>query len=309
MLTSAVRLLFGNPASAAVDQPAVAPENVPEPPDRPRPSTIWPASRLALNNHLWGDGFIFPGGEAETLRLVRPLGASAAASLLLVGVGGGGPACTAVRNLGTWVTGLDNDPSLLAAARGLVSRSQLTKKISIEAWNPANPKLPANSHHHCLALEPLNGAQPEPILDGLTRAVKPGGGIVITELAAPVPLNPKDPTVRRWCDLEHRDPAAIPAPVAITRMLGRLGVDVRVAEDISDRHLEQAMLSWRVMVRELRGRRPTRQEAVVLVAEAELWLMRRRLMRDGRLRMMRWHALTRGRDQADLPLVNGLSTA
>ena len=86
MLTSAVRLLFGNPASAAVDQPAVAPENVPEAPERPRPSTIWPASRLALNNHLWGDGFIFPGGEAETLRLVRPLGASAAASLLLVGV-------------------------------------------------------------------------------------------------------------------------------------------------------------------------------------------------------------------------------
>ena len=29
-----------------------------------------------------------------------------------------------------------------------------------------------------------------------------------------------------------------------------------------------------------------------MVAEAELWLLRRRLIRDGRLRMMRWHAIS-----------------
>ena len=297
MLSSAVRLLFGRtPArppvalgtGAAVAQPVVLLQPAPG----ASVPTAWPADRLALTNQLWGPGFIFPGGEIETMRLTRPLGASAAASLLLVGVGAGGPASSIARNLGAWVTGMDNDPSLLAAARGLITRSQLAKKISIKAWDPANPDLGTKSHHHCLALEPLHGAQPEPILDGLARALRPGGQMVITELVAPVPLNPNDPVVRRWGDLEHRGPTNVHAPVAITRALGRMGLDVRVAEDISDRHLEHAMLGWRVFLRAL-DRKPNRQEAVHLVAEAELWLLRRRLIRDGRLRMMRWHAISR----------------
>lgn len=313
MLSSAVRLLFGRSPPAMLPQALLVPDMEPLVPMAPvvdsRPATPWPASRLALTNRLWGPGFIFPGGEIETLRLTRPLGTSSAASLLLVGVGGGGPASSIARNLGAWVTAMDNDASLLAAARGFISRSQLTKKVSIQAWDPEVPNFGVKSHHHCLALEPLHGAQPEPILDGLARALRPGGQIVLTELAAPTPLNPNDPIVRRWGELEHRDPANVLAPIAITRMLTRIGLDVRVTEDISDRHVEQALLGWRLAIRQLPGEKPGRKDAVQLVAEAELWLMRRRLIRDGRLRMMRWHAISRSRDQAALPLTNGLSTA
>jgi SAM-dependent methyltransferase len=314
MLSSAMRTLFARSPQPATALPVTVlgpllSEEVPPPAvAEPRVRSVWPAARLTLANDLWGNGFIFPGGEIETLRLARPMGASAAASLLIVGVGSGGPASAVARNLGAWVTGMDHDPSLLAAARGLISRSQLTKKVTIKAWDPANPDFAAKSHHHCLALEPLHGPHPEPILDGLARALKPGGQIVITELGAPVPLNPNDPVVRRWGMLEHRDPADVLAPVAITRMLGRIGLDVRVTEDISDRHLEHAMLGWRVLMRDL-DRKPSAMEAAQLVAEAELWLLRRRLIRDGRLRMMRWHAIGGTRDQAGLPATNGLSTA
>ncbi|GAC1491848.1 MAG: hypothetical protein NVS2B11_16380 [Acetobacteraceae bacterium] len=34
-------------------------------------------------------------------------------------------------------------------------------------------------------------------------------------------------------------------------------------------------------------------QAALLVAEAELWLMRWRLMKQGHLKMMRWHAINR----------------
>lgn len=300
MLSSAVRDLFRRSSSRPSGQalptpvPAVAePKRQAEAPSaQARIETAWPAARLALTNNLWGAGFIFPGGEIETLRLARPLGLSAAASLLIVGVGGGGPASAVARNLGAWVTGMDTDPSLLAAARGLITRTQLTKKISIKAWDPDNPAFEAKSHHHCLALELFHGARPEPILDGLARTLKPGGQMVLTELAAPEPLDRADPTVRRWAELERRDPANVLPPLTVTRMLGRVGLDVRVAEDISQRHLEHAMLGWRVVLREL-DRKPTRQEAVQLVREAELWLLRRRLIRDGQLRMMRWHAISR----------------
>jgi SAM-dependent methyltransferase len=301
MLGSAVRKLFRLPSSHPFDEvlaslvPNLTTDHAEPKRDAtardPRNQTDWPASRLALVHQLWGAGFIFPGGEMETLRLTRPLGVSNAASLLIVGVGSGGPAITVNRDLGPWVTGMDADPSLLAAARGMVSRAQ-AKKVSIKSWDPNNPVFVVRSHHHCLALEPFHGARAEPILDGLARALRPGGQIVITELAAAKPLDPNDHTVRRWGELERRDPANVLPAVSVTRMLGRVGLDVRIAEDMSQRHLEHAMLGWRVMLREL-GRKPSRQEAVQMVEEAELWLLRRRLIKEGRLKMMRWHAISR----------------
>ena len=297
MFASAVRSWFQRslppvPATSVAAPNAVAEPALPTAPAEPPVRSAWPTARLALAHQLWGDGFIFPGGEIDTLRLARPLGISAAASLLIVGVGSGGPAITVARNLGAWVTGMANDPSLLVAAQAQVKRAQLAKKVRIQPWDPDAPAFAAKGHHHCLALEPLHGAHPEPILNGLAQALKPGGQIVITELSAPNPLNVADPTVRRWAELERRDPADLLAPVAVTRMLGRMGLDVRIAEDMSQAHLEHALLGWRVMLRDL-DHKLTRQEAVPMIAEAELWLLRRRLIRDGRLRMMRWHAISR----------------
>jgi SAM-dependent methyltransferase len=274
---------LAEPAEPKDDHAASAEAPVPLP---------WPAARLALVHQLWGAGFIFPGGEIETLRLTRPLGVSSAASLLMVGVGSGGPAICVTRNFGAYVTGLETDPSLIAAATGLITKAQLTKKVTMKLWDPDHPAFAPRSHHHCLAIEPFHNSRPEPILHGLASALRPGGQMVITELAAPEPLNLADDMVRRWGQLERRDPANVVAPVSVTRMLGRVGLDVRIAEDMSQRHLEHTMLGWRVMLRDL-GRKPTRQEAVPMVAEAELWLLRWRLIKDGRLRMMRWHAISR----------------
>ena len=289
MLSTAVRLMFGRSPAPVV--PAALPDPVPAAPPARVPRGDWPIERIALAYRLWGPGFIVPGGEAEILRLVRPLGAASSSSLLLVGVGAGGPAAAITRNFGAWVTGLDNDATLLAAAKGVVAKAQLAKKIRIGSWDPLAPAFVPHGHHHCLALEPLHGAQAEPILDGLAKALRPGGQLVMTELTADKPLNPNDPAVARWAAMERRDPGGLVAGIAITRMLGRVGLDVRIAEDISARHLEQAMLGWRILLRDLQGRKPPKQEAAQMVAEAELWLLRRRLMRAGKLRLMRWHAI------------------
>jgi SAM-dependent methyltransferase len=253
----------------------------------------WPEARLAMVHLLWGEGYVFPGGEIETLRLARPLGVSAATSLLVIGSGSGGPAISVARDLGTWVTGLESDADLAVASMIQVRKAQLQKKVTIKTWDPEKPEFEPKSHHHCLALEPLLGSQPEPILDGVARALRPGGQLVMTALAAASPLDLTDPTVKRWAALERRDPSEIPAARALTRMLGRVGLDVRIAENASVRHMENAMLGWRVLLRDLRDNKPTRHQAAQLIAEAELWLLRRRLMRNGPLRMMRWHAISR----------------
>jgi hypothetical protein len=69
---------------------------------------------------------------------------------------------------------------------------------------------------------------------------------------------------------------------------------VRVAEDVSDRHTHQALMGWRSTVRTMEDTRPTRRQAMRSVQEAELWMLRLRLLQSGKLRLMRWHAIGGG---------------
>jgi cyclopropane fatty-acyl-phospholipid synthase-like methyltransferase len=250
-----------------------------------------------------------PGGEMEILRLARPLGMSSASSLLLIGVGGGGAASSIVNNLGAWVTGLEVDPVLVGHAQALMKAGRITNKAQIEVWDPAHPNFARRRYHHCLAIEPLRaGGQAEPILDGLSHTLKRGGQLVMTELVADPPLHAEDPIVSRWAMLEDRSAATVPAANAVTRMLARVGFDVRIVEDISDRHVRNAMIGWRVAVRQLKENKPAPPIAAQLVVEAEIWLLRVRLLRENRLRMMRWHAIgrTSARPPAAPPAQSGL---
>jgi hypothetical protein len=259
-------------------------------PDQPRGP--WSTDRLAVTDRLWGDGFIGPGGEMEILRLIRPLGLSPAADLLVVGVGGGGAASSIVRNTGAWVAGVEAEPVLLKRAQALMKAGRFGKRANLERWDPEHPKFARRRHNHCLALEPLwSGARPEPILDAFSATLKTSGQLVLTELVADTSLPVDDPAVSRWARLERRKLAAVPNANAITRMLARVGFDVRIVEDISDRHIANAMIGWRVAVRELGEERPSATVAAHLVAEAEMWLLRVRLLQAKRLKMMRWHAM------------------
>ena len=133
----------------------------------------------------------------------------------------------------------------------------------------------------------------EPVLAAVAQAVKPGGHLVLVELVADTRLDPADPMVATWARLDHR-PAVVPSELAVTRMLGRLGFDVRIVEDISRRHLQYAIDGWHTAVHGMQESKPSLRQVAVVVREAELWLSRFRLMRAGTLRLVRWHAIGRG---------------
>ena len=259
-----------------------------------RPPPKWNRDRLKITDALWGQGYQFPGGEIETLRLAKPLGLSKASSLLLLGAGSGGAACSLAIHLGVWVSGFEADPDLLATAVDRVTRRNLTRHAQTETWNPDEPKFRDGFYHHGLALEALHGSQPERVLSAVARSLKPSGHLAMTELIADTPLDPANPVVAAWAHLERRNPKALPTEVTITRILGRLGFDVRVCEDLSERHVSHAMAGWRSLVRVMEDAPPTRREAMSSVQEAELWLLRLRLFEIGSLRLVRWHAIGGG---------------
>jgi hypothetical protein len=86
-------------------------------------------------------------------------------------------------------------------------------------------------------------------------------------------------------------PADVPTELGVSHELVELGFDVRIAEDVSMRHMHQALDGWYAAVRAIEGERPTMHHLALIVREAELWLARLRLMREGRLRLVRWHAI------------------
>jgi SAM-dependent methyltransferase len=301
MALSAVMNWFGWLEPAPAEQPRemrrlspvdVADLAVPQVAGRPPPK--WNRDRLKITDALWGQGYQFPGSEIETLRLAKPLGLSKASSLLLLGAGSGGAACSLAIHLGVWVSAFEADPDLVAAAVDRIARRNLTKHAQTEMWNPDEPKFREGFYHHGMALEALHGSQPERVLSAVTRALKPSGHLALTELVADTPLDPGNPVVAAWAHLERRNPKALPSEITITRILGRLGYDVRICEDVSDRHVNQALAGWRSLVRVMGDAPPTRREAMSSVQEAELWLLRLRLFEIGSLRLVRWHAIGGG---------------
>jgi SAM-dependent methyltransferase len=294
MLLYGVRKLLGWHASAteaslAATPTLLAPEIALAVDDDPE----WPSARIGIAEALWGEGFLSPGGAAETLRLAKPMGLSAASSLLLVGAGSGGSTRCIATSLGVWVSGFEANPRLAALASERSVRAGLGRRAEIETWNPLAPKFALHYYHHGMALEPLHGARPEPTLAAISLALKPGGQLVLVELVADLKLDAADPTVAAWMRLDHR-PADVPSELTVTRVLGRLGFDVRIVEDISRRHMQQSVAGWRTAVQAMEDTRPSMHELALVVKEAELWLARYRLMRAGRLRLVRWHAIGRG---------------
>lgn len=250
------------------------------------PASDWPDERLALADALWGEGFTLPGGEEEVLRLAKPLGLSSACSVLLLGCGTGGAARTLAERLGAWVSGFDSDPALVAAATRHCFGAGLGKRAKIEVWDPAAPRFPSRYYHHALALEPLRHGEAATILPALAGALRPGCNLVLTEMVAGAG---EDATLADWLRVERR--AMPPTAEAVTRALEKLGFEIRVSEDVTQRHVHFTVRAWRELVRAMGAERPTPARAAPLVREAEIWLRRARLMRAGRLRLMRWHAM------------------
>jgi SAM-dependent methyltransferase len=270
---------------AAMEEPELAPPSGPPP--------TWTPTRLAVEERLWGVGFMSPGGDSELARYARPLGLTSAATVLLLGTATGGPPHLLARELGVWVVGHEADPVLchVAATRLAQADHMVAKRVSITGFDPLAASFRPRFCNHAITQDAVRDAPLKPLLTAIAKALKPQGQIVLAEFVADHPLNPADPAIAAWGHLEGRGPG-LHSAAAITHGLTRLGFDVRVEEDVTALHIQLAMRGWHDMVHQLAEHRPTRAQAAAIVLEAELWTRRLRLMHSGQLRLVRWHAFS-----------------
>jgi SAM-dependent methyltransferase len=297
---------FGAPARARAaeapgqvrfdDRPAATPAPArrrldPEPPPPPPPR--WPRTKLKVLGAIWGEGFLGPGGAEEALTLATPLGLNQTHSVLNLGAGLGGATRALAVEAGAWVTGYETDPDLAAAAQALSETHELEKKAEVKHLDPATPRIRKGYYHHALALEALwRIPDKAPVIAALVAGVQPQGQVVLTDLV----LGPPSPSAERaftaWAQLEGVAPC-LTGEKSVTALLAKEGLDIRICEDITARHISQTVAAWASFVEELKRDRPTRPFATQVVAEAERCLRRIDLLRNGRMRLLRWHAIRR----------------
>lgn len=270
-------------AEASPAAPAVA-----RAPSTPVPPEAVQEASLGWADKLWGDGCGMPGGAAEVLRLVNLMPVSPATTVLIVAndTGGAGQAVAAAR--GAWVAVHIDQPAL--QERAALRLQTLGRRASVLGWLPREPLFRHRYHHHALALEGLRRSPPDRLLRALAGGLKPGGQLVMADVVRPS-AGPVPPPLARWCQLEDR---ATPPPLGteVEAALEAAGFQVHVAEDAGARHRRALVEAWARVIEEMqKGERPpTRAASLALVAEAERWLLREKLMEAGLLRVMRWHA-------------------
>lgn len=238
-------------------------------------------ARAAWADRLWGEGMAIPGGAEEVLRLAALLPLTPAHTVLLAGAGARAAGGMVAGARGCFVSAHELD---LAPAP--VGRRSLPKRVTAATLSPGAPDFRAAYHQHALLLEPFRGGSaPEALLRATAAALRDGGEVVLLDLVTSGPH-----ADACWLAAETRRPP--PTEAAMPAALERAGFRVHVVEDAGARHQRAVLLGWVTLLEALRTEpiRPTPQAAGALVAEAEAWLLRLRLLRDGRLRLLRWHA-------------------
>lgn len=251
----------------------------------------WPPARLAAVESLWGAGYLYPGGPAETLHLAKPLNLGPTATLLLLGDSIGGPAEAITTAFGASVESFVADPKLAIIAEQRRAQRLDARRVRVARWNRECPAFRYDCAHHALAIEALRGAPAEPLLDSLAASLRPHGQIVLTELVAEAPAPAGDQEFTAWCRLDGRLPN-MPQVQTVTTALTNRHFDVRAIEDLSDRHVSATLAGWHGAVKSMAsGPKLPAASAGIFVTEAELWLLRIRLMRRFGFRLLRWYAV------------------
>ena len=273
------------------DVPGLAPP--PEAPVRPLdPAASLALSRIAWADRLWEPGCLIPGGAAEIERLCGLLPLSPATTLLLAGRDAGGAAGTIIRRCGAWVAAHQHDPVL---AEQMAHRLRpFGRRATVLPWDPEAPLFRAGYHHHALVLEPLAaGGSIDLLAPALAAALKPAAQLVVLDVVrGDGPAS--RPGLDRWLALEGRT-GPPPEPRAVEGALQAAGFQIHVAEDAAPRQCAAVIECWARLTGELRaaGADQLRNAAAGLIAEAELWLLRHRLLGTGAIGLRRWHATLR----------------
>ncbi len=131
---------------------------------------------IAMLEHVWGEGWLSPGGPDEVGRLLAGLDIRGK-SVLDIGCGAGGVDLCLVREHGAGhVTGIDVEDTVLDHARSLVARAGLGNRIDIVKVAPGPLPSPPESFDIVFSKDSIvHIPDKNALMRDVYRVLKPGG--------------------------------------------------------------------------------------------------------------------------------------
>jgi SAM-dependent methyltransferase len=264
---------------------AAEPENHP-----PRRATPWPAERIALVERLWGDGLHTPGGMEHLLELAKPLAINQTNTLLDFGCGLGGATRAIAEHFGTWCTGIDWCSALAIEGVERSTKARLIKKAAIHYLAADRMVLKASTYNAVFSKEALFSLPEKQIaIQGIADTLRSDGQLCFTDYVLPERSETESLDIRTWQEIEPMGAH----PWSIDEYKESLGhsFDLRIAEDMTERHCGLIRDGWKRMVAEMKPGTVSPELMPIICHEAQIWGAREAMLRRGTIKLYRFFAL------------------
>ncbi len=254
--------------------------------DEPLPN--WPPERVAIVQQLWGEASTRPGGPGHTVDLLRPLNILPEMTVLDLAAGLAGDTRAASKEFDAWITAMECDPDLAALAD-----DRRSERVSISHFDPQQFELPTAKFNCIYAREQLCFLPDRHLaLAKICNALKPYGQVLLTDFAAKSKTGGN--TLTAW-QSQHPLPEPLWTPKEYRQHFADLDMDIRVFQDDSDQFKSLILEGWSRFVNDLTRPQLTRSFVDSMVVEADRWLHTVRALDAGELRLLRVHAMAKGK--------------
>ena len=264
-------------------------------PDNDAPEAlVWDDKRLETAQLIWGEGYCGPGGPEYVTSMSKLLGMSPKMSVAVIGAGLGGPSRVLAEEFGAWITGYEQSENLAEKGMELSKKAGLEAKAPIKHYNPSSDETFERTFDRAYSKEALYTVEDKPkLLQNVFNKLKNSGLFLINDytLSSAEALSNKD--VQKWLRLEPTQPFPIPHK-SMEKLLTNCGYILRVNEDITDVYIDMIAKSWVGVdkVIESLTNHPEDQSETInrLIKEAEFWMLRSNIMKEGHVRAWRFLA-------------------
>lgn len=249
----------------------------------------WSDIGINISGRLWGQGLSEPGGYEYWDEILVPAGPNGTMTVLALCPGLCGGLRHLVKRFDLWLTAMEDEPDLFAAAAELNRQAGMHQRIALTKMDFAGLALPDKTHDLVFAREAFYRIDDKHKLMGsLVGTLKPGGHMVFTDIIAePGDLNSAELAA---CRAQEPGLEALWSEDRYRKVLQEMRMEVHVLKDDSDRYNEMILQGWQALQESL-AQDPDLSRTYVnaLMREAQIWLARSRALQAGKLRLVRVH--------------------
>ena len=254
----------------------------------------WPELRLQVLKRLWGEGFIYPGGPKQAVRLVKPMNLDPTKTVLDLTSGLGGGTRAMSEAFGLWISGLEPDPILAAKAHELSVVAGMEKKAPITQVNLETLELQTGRYDGVLIRDRFwSFSDKEQVLRKVDSSLKAKGHLILTDLVLKDMASSAGDAVQGWIEAEGE--RCTPWTMDEYRdIFSDLRMEARIFKDEAEEYRALVLNGWSDFVENLANEELDRDFVDMLMEEAKSWQRMVRALETGDLCYLRIHAINMG---------------